>query len=312
MPSSISASKRKSRLSSLLLAVGYFEPGPALQRFQPARRPVRGERRPAAIPGPLAAALRRRDAGARPGRQRAAAAAACLPRTGAIPRKPMTRTRDPGWPGSPGQGRALNLKFSWLHEGRSCGRRSRTPARTCRISTARDFFPLKNRGEFRADTLALAADGKFAFSWLGKNVEIEPFLDLSLCPSSAPRKDRDAQRDLFCRPALPGLSVAGRRRATAISGARPRPGPCSSMELGRGHRPSRPAVPAVPGARISDGAQQRQFPAAGRRGRPPLSGPARRTERLPFLWHPALRDGRRRQRFSGETGAPAPTIYYWT
>ena len=96
--------EKKSRLSSLLLALGYFSLEPALQRFQPAQQPVRRGWGPAADPGALATAI------APGGRWRwtwsstPAAATASSPSSPAIPRKPIARTSALGWPRPTGPG----------------------------------------------------------------------------------------------------------------------------------------------------------------------------------------------------------------
>jgi hypothetical protein len=76
------------------------------------------------------------------------------------------------------QGRPFNLKLSWQLEWER-----RTPAAIDAGKDLQDidgqgFFPFEKWGEFQAHTVALALEQKYGFSWLGKKIAVEPYLDL--------------------------------------------------------------------------------------------------------------------------------------
>ena len=138
--------------------------------------------------------------------------------------------------GAAWSGRAFNLKFSWLHEGQELQPAVADAGKDLQDIDGQGFFPFEKWGEFRADTLALAADGKLEFSWLGKTRGDRALPGPVPCFCTPPAK-RPGRTMRSISPDSPTWSIRGRARprmTTATSGARPRPGPCSAMELGRG------------------------------------------------------------------------------
>ena len=75
-------------------------------------------------------------------------------------------------------GRPFNLKFSWLQEWEQRRPAVMDAGKDLKDIDGQGFFPFEKWGEFRATTLALDADKRYLLTWLGKNTEIEPFLDL--------------------------------------------------------------------------------------------------------------------------------------
>ena len=98
--------------------------------------------------------------------------------------------------GAAWSGPALDLRLSWLHERQELRPAVLDAGKDLRDIDGQGFFPFEKHGEFRADTLALAADSKLEFSWLGRNVEIAPFLDLSLVLHSA-RERTGAHNEIY-------------------------------------------------------------------------------------------------------------------
>jgi len=82
-------------------------------------------------------------------------------------------------------GRPFNLKFSWLQEWEQRRPAVMDAGKDLKDIDGQGFFPFEKWGEFRATTLALDADKRYLLTWLGKNTEIEPFLDLSAVFHSA-------------------------------------------------------------------------------------------------------------------------------
>jgi hypothetical protein len=77
------------------------------------------------------------------------------------------------------QGRPFNLKISWQLEWER-----RTPGvidagKDLQDIDGQGFYPFEKWGESRANTLGLALDQKYLFSFLGKKIEVEPYLNLS-------------------------------------------------------------------------------------------------------------------------------------
>ncbi len=137
--------------------------------------------------------------------------------------------------GAAWSGRALNLKFSWLHEDQELQPAVADAGKDLQDIDGQGFFPFEKQGEFRADTLALAADGKLEFSWLGRRVEIAPFLDLSLVLHSAREKTGTHNEIYFAgQPYLvyswPGAAAYDYRNQRHQAAA----GTLLGMELGRG------------------------------------------------------------------------------
>ena len=122
------------------------------------------------------------------------------------------------------EGRPCNLKFSWIQEWQD-----RRPAVTDAGKDLKDidgqgFFPFEKWGRFRAATLALAADKRFAFSWLGRNGWLEPYLDLSAVFVSAAEKTGSNNGIFFAgHPYLAVVWQGGRdyrnQRRSAAAGA---------------------------------------------------------------------------------------------
>jgi hypothetical protein len=105
--------------------------------------------------------------------------------TGRYPQETYEQDTSSWLAGAAWSGRALRLKLDWLHERQELRPTVSDAPKDLRDIDGQGFFPFEKLGTFSADTLALSVDGKFAFSWLGRNVEIEPYLDLSLVLHSA-------------------------------------------------------------------------------------------------------------------------------
>ncbi|HSQ35178.1 MAG TPA: hypothetical protein VLQ89_04220 [Candidatus Binatia bacterium] len=98
---------------------------------------------------------------------------------GRYPQETYVLDRKTWFAGLAWQGRPFNLKFSWQLEWEQ-----RLPAvpdadKDLRDIDGQGFLPFEKWGEFRAHTLALVLDRKVDVTWLGKKIELEPFLDLS-------------------------------------------------------------------------------------------------------------------------------------
>jgi hypothetical protein len=77
------------------------------------------------------------------------------------------------------QGRPFNLKLSWQLEWEN-----RTPfvldaGKDLLDIDGQGFFPFEKWGKFMANSVALTIDQKYAFSLLGKKIEVRPYLDLT-------------------------------------------------------------------------------------------------------------------------------------
>ncbi len=77
------------------------------------------------------------------------------------------------------QGRPFNLKFSWQFEWER-----RTPfavdaGKDLQDIDGQGLFPFEKWGKFQADSVALTFDQNYDFTWLGKKIEVEPYLDLT-------------------------------------------------------------------------------------------------------------------------------------
>lgn len=82
-------------------------------------------------------------------------------------------------------GRPANVKFSWLQEWQQRRPTAADAGKDLKDIDGQAFFPFEKWGEFRATTLSLQADRKVAATWLGKRTEIMPYLDLAAVFRSA-------------------------------------------------------------------------------------------------------------------------------
>jgi hypothetical protein len=153
--------------------------------------------------------------------------------SGRYPQETYEQDKSSWLAGASWSGRALNLKLSWVHERQELRPAVSDSGKDLRDIDGQGFFPFEKQGKFRADTLALAADGKFALPWLGRGAEIEPFLDLSMVIHSA-RELTGAHNEIFFsgQPYLvyswQGAGEYRNQRHYAAAGTLLR------MELGRG------------------------------------------------------------------------------
>jgi hypothetical protein len=76
-------------------------------------------------------------------------------------------------------GRPCNLKLSWIQEWQELRPVAPDAGKDLMDIDGQGFFPFEKWGRFQAATLALAADKKISFSWLGRKASIEPYLDLN-------------------------------------------------------------------------------------------------------------------------------------
>jgi hypothetical protein len=130
-------------------------------------------------------------------------------------------------------GGASRLKLSWLHE-----RQEILPAfpaaggKDLLDVDGQAFFPFEKWGEASAETLAASAWRRFALTWRGRSVVLEPFLDAKAVFQAANERTDAAAAILFSgQPYLVRLGTGGgeyrNQRRTVTAGA------LLGMELGR-------------------------------------------------------------------------------
>jgi len=97
---------------------------------------------------------------------------------GRYPQETYQQDRRSWLAGASWSGSALDLKLSCLQEWQE--RRPAVPDadKDLQDIDGQDFFPFERWGRFSATTLALDADKRFTLAWLGKGAMIEPYLDL--------------------------------------------------------------------------------------------------------------------------------------
>ena len=85
-------------------------------------------------------------------------------------------------------GRPCHLKFSWLQEWQERQPAVEDAGKDLMDIDGQGFFPFEKWGRFSATTLALAADKAFTLTWLGRKTVVEPYLDLGAVFLSAAEK----------------------------------------------------------------------------------------------------------------------------
>jgi len=76
-------------------------------------------------------------------------------------------------------GRSFQARFSWLRERQEMLPVAPDAGKALRDVDGQALLPFERLGVFRADTFALTLERRLGFSWLGRRVEVEPFLDLA-------------------------------------------------------------------------------------------------------------------------------------
>ena len=151
---------------------------------------------------------------------------------------------------------------------------------------------------------------KYSFPLLGKNVELEPYLNAIAVFLSRGRAKRVEQCPLFCRPALPGDPVAGGGRVPQSEAAG---GQRSLADHGCGSKDSR-STPGcfcnTRGLGLRRGATIAHFFAARRRLRPHLVWPAKEPRfHCPMAF--CLTNCAPMSAIFWKISGPPPPIYYW-
>ena len=163
--------EKKSPLSSLLLAIGYFSLNRRFNDFNRRDQPVRGGRRPAAAPGALAEAIGQGDAGAWTWSSTPAAATACSPRTAATRRRPTRQDKTllagRGLLGGP----PVQSEISWLQEWQERRPAVSDAGKDLRDIDGQGFFPFEKWGRFRRRHPGPGRGQTFAVTWLGKTAD---------------------------------------------------------------------------------------------------------------------------------------------
>ncbi len=240
--------EKKSRLSSLLLAIGYFSLNRRFNDFN--RRDSQFEE-----DGDLLQLLARWqrqfargtlaldlvvNAG---GRDRLFA------ENGRYPQETYRQDKRSWLAAADWAGRPCHLKFSWLQEWQERRPAVEDAGKDLKDIDGQGFFPFEKWGRFSATTLALAADKTFALTWLGEKTVIEPYLDLSAVFLSAAEKTGALNEIYFAGKPYLALQWQGggdyrNQRRTAAAGTR------FEMELEPEPLLRRPGVLAVPGPRF--------------------------------------------------------------
>lgn len=155
---------------------------------------------------------------------------------GRYPQETYEQKKNSWLAGASWSGRALHARFSWIHERQELQPAVADTAKDLKDIDGQAFLPFEKRGEFSADTLALAIDRKLRFAWRGGEAELEPFLDLALVLHAA--AERGGGRHgiffagepylVFLPPALAVVYAYRNQRAKAAAGTLLR------MDLGGG------------------------------------------------------------------------------
>ncbi|MBN2400357.1 MAG: hypothetical protein JXI33_08485 [Candidatus Aminicenantes bacterium] len=76
-------------------------------------------------------------------------------------------------------GRPFNLKLSWQSEWERRAPVAMDAGKDLQDIDGQGLFPFEKWGKFQANTVALTFDQKYDFTWLGKKIEVKPYLDLT-------------------------------------------------------------------------------------------------------------------------------------
>ncbi len=155
---------------------------------------------------------------------------------GRYPQETYEQDKNSWLAGAAWSGRAFHARFSWLHERQELQPVVPDAGKDLKDIDGQAFLPFEKRGEFSADTLALAVDRKLRFAWRGRGVELEPFLDLSLVLHAAAEGGGGHHGIFFAgepylvflRPALAVVHAYRNQRVVAATGTLLR------MDLGGG------------------------------------------------------------------------------
>jgi len=223
--------EKKSRLSSLLLAIGYFNLSRRFNDFN--RRDSQFEEE-----GDMLQLLARWQ---RPSAQgtltldlvvNAGRRDRLFAETGRYPQETYLQDKRSWLAAADWAGRPCHVKLSWLQEWQQRRPAVEDAGKDLMDIDGQAFFPFEKWGRFTAATLALAADKAVALAWLGRKAMVEPYLDLSAVFLSAAEKTGTLNEIYFAGKPYQALRWQGggdyrNQRRSAAAGAR------FEMELSR-------------------------------------------------------------------------------